>query len=411
MNIRRRLPVFLLALGAAFALLAGSLAACSGDEEPPPLKVGLLLHFGDSPSQTTLGRQRAFDLAIKHINAGGGVFGRDVEVAVGDATIDAAGEARRLVEEEGVHAIVGPSSSAASLLVIEAILGDVGVPIISPSASSPRLTSAADDDFFFRTVLSDIAQGPVLAQLTRELGFDNVGIAYRDDAWGQGLAAAFEGAWTGEVVSVAIAPDQESYLAEVRRSASGGAQALIVLTFGTEGEIVVREAMENGLYDQFLFGDALRRPELIEAIGANRLGGRYGVSGAHEHGTPAAEAWEAAMLTEYGEVPDLTYIRETYDATIAIALAAQAAGGVEGAAIRDALRAVGSAPGEVVIAGPEGVARALRILGDGGKVDYEGAAGTVDWDENGDLARGAVAIWRFTADGSIEDVDLVVYER
>ena len=411
MNIRRRASVFLLALGAAFALLAGSLAACGGDEEPPPLKIGLLLHFGESPSQTTLGRQRAFDLAIKHVNAGGGVFGRDVEVAVGDATVDAAGEARRLVEEEGVHAIVGPSSSAASLLVIEAILGDDGVPIISPSASSPRLTSAADGDFFFRTVLSDIAQGPVLARLTRELGFDNVGIVYRDDAWGQELAAAFEGAWTGEVVSVAVAPDQESYLAELRRSARGGAQALIVLTFGTEGEIIVREAIESGLYDQFLFGDGLRRPELIEAIGADRLGNMYGVSGAHEHGTPAAEAWEAAMLAEYGEVPDLTYIRETYDATIAIALAAQAAGGVEGAAIRDALRAVGSAPGEVVIAGPEGVARALRILGDGGEVDYEGAAGRVDWDENGDLARGAVAIWRFTPDGAIEDVDLVVYER
>ena len=410
MNIRRRALVFLLALGAAFALLAGSLAGC-GDEEPPPLKIGLLLHFGDSPSQTTLGRQRAFDLAIKHVNAGGGVFGRDVEVAVGDATVDAAGEARRLVEEEGVHAIVGPSSSAASLLVIEAILGDDGVPIISPSASSPRLTTADDGGFFFRTVLSDIAQGPVLARLTRELGFDNVGIAYRDDAWGQELAAAFEGAWTGEVVSVAVAPDQESYLAELRRSASGGAQALIVLTFGAEGEIIVREAIESGLYDQFLFGDGLRRPELIEAIGADHLGDMYGVSGAHEHGTPAAEAWEAAMLAEYGEVPDLTYIRETYDATIAIALAAQAAGGVEGAAIRDALRAVGSAPGEVVIAGPEGVARALRILGDGGEVDYEGAAGRVDWDENGDLARGAVAIWRFTPDGAIEDVDLVVYER
>ena len=117
------------------------------------------------------------------------------------------------------------------------------------------------------------------------------------------------------------------------------------------------------------------------------------------------------MLAEYGEVPDLTYIRETYDATVAIALAAQAAGGVEGAAIRDALRAVGSAPGEVVIAGPEGVARALRILEDGGEVDYDGAAGSVDWDENGDLARGAVATWRFTPDGAIEDVDLVVYER
>ena len=406
-------PRLALLLGGLALLLAGALAACGGEEEPGPLKVGLILSFGESPSETTLGRQRAFDLAIKHINEGGGVFGRPVEVAVGDASAPGgpAAEARRLVEEEGVHAIVGPSSSADSLLVIEAILGEDGVPVISPSASSPRLTSAADGDFFFRTVLSDIAQGPVLAQLALDRGYERVGLLYRDDAWGQGLADTFQEAWTGELTAVAVAPDQESYLSELEQSAGGAPEALVLITFGTEGAIIVREAIENGLYDQFVFGDALRRPELIDAVGGAHLGGMYGVAGAHLRDTAAARAWEAAALAEYGEVPDLTYIRQTYDATIAIALAAQAAGSVDGAAIRDELRAIGAPPGETVIAGPEGVARALRILGDGGEVDYEGAAGSLDWDENGDLARGAVAIWRFTTDGAIEDVDVVDYER
>ena len=405
-------PRLAILFGGLALLLAGALAACGGEEEPGPLKVGLMLSFGDSPSETTLGRQRAFELAIQHINEGGGVFGQPVEVAVGDASAPGgpAAEARRLIEEEGVHAIVGPSSSADSLAVIE-VTGPAGIPTISPSASSPRLSTASDRDFFFRTVLSDIAQGPILAQLALDRGYERVGLLYRDDAWGQGLANTFQEAWRGELTAVAVAPDQESYLSELERSASGTPEALVLITFGTEGAIIVAEAIEEGLYDQFVFGDALRRPELIDAIGGAHLGGMYGVAGAYVRDTASAKAWEAAALAEYGEVPELTYIRQTYDATIAIALAAQAAGSVDGAAIRDELRGIGAAPGETMIAGPEGVAEALRILGDGGEVDYQGAAGTLDWDENGDLSRGAIGIWRFTADGAIEDVDVVVYER
>ena len=63
----------------------------------------------------------------------------------------------------------------------------------------------------------------------------------------------------------------------------------------------------------------------------------------------------------------------------------------------------------MVIAGPEGVQRALEILANGGEINYEGASTTLDWDENGDLLRGHVGVWRFTADGKIEDVKVVPF--
>jgi len=95
----------------------------------------------------------------------------------------------------------------------------------------------------------------------------------------------------------------------------------------------------------------------------------------------------------------------------ALALAAEAAGSTDGSAIRDQLRAVGGGPGEVVYAGPEGIARALEILGAGDAVDYDGASGTLDWDENGDLRRGYIGVWRYTTDERIEDVDVVLFEN
>lgn len=398
-----------LAVIAALALVAGTLAAC-GDEERAPLKIGVMLVNSQTQTDTALDRLRAFRLAIKHVNEAGGVFGQPVEIAEGD-TLNPQEEARRLIEEEGVHAIVGPNSSADSLLVIE-VAAPAGVLVISPSASSPLLTANEDRDLFFRTVLSDVAQGPALAQLTRERGFENVGVIYRDDAWGQGLVEAFRGAWTGGIVAVSSPAElQESYLDLIEESAREGAQALVLLTFWPEAEIILREALDSGLYDQFLFGDALRRAELAEAVGGGRLTGMYGTVSGPSHENAPTLIWDEAFRDEYGRGTEATYVKETYDATIAIALAAEAAGDTEGTAIRDALRGIGSAPGEQVPPGAQGIARALSVIRDGGEVDYEGASVSMDWDEHGDLRRGYLGIWRFTADGEIEDVDVIAYER
>ena len=106
------------------ALLLGAVvgAGCDGTSsggEPAttPLKIGLLLNFTGSP-EASADRQRAFELALRHINEGGGVFGMPVTGVVADATGNpdtAVAEAQRLVEVEGVHAIVGPNASSAAL--------------------------------------------------------------------------------------------------------------------------------------------------------------------------------------------------------------------------------------------------------------------------------------------------------
>ncbi len=397
-----------LALTTGVVLLASALAACGDGEEATPLKLGVMLVNSETQTATALDRLRAFKLAVKHVNAAGGVFGRPVEFAEGD-TLNAEAEARRLIEEEGVHAIVGPNSSADSLVVV-AVAAPAGVLVISPSASSPLLTLNEDRDLFFRTALSDVAQGPALARLTRERGFDNVGVIYRDDAWGRGLAEAFKQAWTGDVVLVASPAElRESYLDLIEESARGGAQALVLLTFWPEAEVILPEALASGLYERFLFGDALRRAELAAAVGGGRLAGMYGTASGPSHDSASASAWDAAFRDEYGEGTEASFVKETYDAAIAVMLAAEAAGSTGGPAIRDDLRGVGSAPGERVIPGPEGVSQALAIIRDGGDIDYEGAANSVDWDANGDLERGYIGIWRFTQDDEIEDLETIPY--
>ena len=403
-----------LLLGTAGVSLAGAAAepATVPAQQPAALRIGLLLDLSSGSAEVPRDRRRAFELAIGHVNGGGGVFGLPVTAAVADATADpekAVAAARRLVEVEGVHAIVGPNASASALPVAERVIRPAAIPTVSFSATSPALAGVADNDFLFRTALSDVSQGPVLARVARERGFDNIGLVHVDDPWGRGLAAAFEAAWDGPIRVVPVDRGETGFLSALRESASGGAQALLVIAFETAALAMVREAIDNGLYESFLFGDGAKRPSLVRSLGGDRLGGMYGTGPASAPESAASAAWEAAWLAAYGAPPVLAYVKETYDATIALALAAQAAGRLDGAAIRDRLRSVGSSPGTVVNAGPGGVAEALRILANGGEVDYEGASGSMDWDANGDLRRGHIGIWRFTGDERIEEVRAVAF--
>ena len=65
-----------LALAASVALLASALAACGESREVTPLKLGVMLVNSETRTATALDRLRAFELAVKHVNAAGGVFGR-----------------------------------------------------------------------------------------------------------------------------------------------------------------------------------------------------------------------------------------------------------------------------------------------------------------------------------------------
>ncbi len=404
-----------LVLTASLLLVACS---CTFEIPPPPdtsapLKIGLLLNFTGSP-EASADRERAFQLAIRHINAGGGVLGQPVTGITADATSDpqaAVEAARHLIEIEGVHAIVGPNASAAALPIAETVAGPAGIPVISPSTTSPQLTTVPDNDYFFRTALSDAIQGPVLANVTWERGFDNVGLIYLNDAYGQGLAAAFAQGWKGTIQAVALEVNQAKFLPELRESALGGAQALVVVAPENQALAVVRMALDEGLYDQFIFGDAAKRLRLVNEIGGAYLGGMYGTASASAPDNDASPDWETAYLEAYGALPVLAYIKATYDATVAIALAAQAAGSVEGQSIRDQLRVIGGPPGQIVLGTPAGVADGLRWLAAGREIDYEGAASTLDWDGNGDLRQGYVGIWRFTEDERIEEVDTVFVQN
>ena len=249
-------------------------------------------HFTGSP-EASADRERAFNLAIRHVNAGGGVLGMPVEGVSADATADpaiAVEAARSLVVVQGVHAIVGPNASSAALPIARSVSGTLEIPTISPSATSPQLSGVQDGGYFFRTALSDAAQGPVLARVTWDGGFENVGLIYQDDAYGRGLASAFEDSWKGTLRVVSVDTGQTAFLSELEESSNAGAQALVVIAFEGQALSIVREAIDEGFYSRFVFGDAAKRVSLVREIGGDKLGGMFGTAGASAPGNAATAA-------------------------------------------------------------------------------------------------------------------------
>ena len=112
--------------------------------------------------------------------------------------------------------------------------------------------------------------------------------------------------------------------------------------------------------------------------------------------TDSLRIYNETYEAEYGEVPPLPFMTNTYDAVVIAALAAYEAQIAEeeltSIAVRDHLRSVANPPGEQVFAGTESLTRALELLRDGQDIDYIGAAGDVDFDENGDVVT-PVEIW------------------
>ena len=403
--------MLVLALVAAVGLV---IAACGGDDEPDaePLKIGYLGDFSGPIAEFGPVIQTGVELAIEHINAAGGVLGQPVELVTGDTRVDTVQgveEARRLVDVEGVHAIVGPLSSTVTIAVAESVTGPAGVPTVSPSATSPSITVADDSGYLFRSTISDAAQGVVLADLASDEGYDNVAVLFRNDAYGQGLADAFEAAFDGTVTSASIEQGATSYLSELRAAADGGATVLIAIAFPAEALIFIRESLEHSIFSEFLFVDGTKSQDLIDGIGEEFLNGSKGTAPGGGPANAATRAWDAAYIDAHGELPALPFVREAYDAVIAIALAAELAGSTDGAAIRDALPRVAAPGGDDVIPGPEGIAIAMAAVGDGDDVNYEGAATTLDWNAAGDVLTGFIQIWQYS-DGEPVEIGEVPFD-
>ncbi len=373
-----------------------------------PLVVGNLNSFTGALAEFGPPLRNSVQLAAEHVNRAGGIGGGSMLVISRDTAVNpvqGVDAARALVDVEGAVAIVGALSSGVTIATAQSVTIPKEVLLISGASTAPAITTLEDDDLLFRTTPSDAAQGAVLARLAHDEGYHRVGIMYINNAYGEGLAEQFKSSFAehgGEVTAMVPHEDaQPTYASELEKATEGDPEALAVMSYTGQARVYVREALEGGYADVFLFVDGVKGSEWIDEIDAwDELDGTLGTAPGSQD-NPALSVFESSYEETYGFPVSHPFMAEHYDATALIALAAAKAGSTtDAAAIRDALRFVANAPGEVVGPGRDGIARALELIAEGKDINYEGAGGIVDFDENGDVF-GTIEIW-IVQDGEIQ---------
>lgn len=346
--------------------------------------------------------QNGATLAVNQMAAAGfeiELFHEDSETA----PIPATNAAKKLVDVNNVVAIVGALSSGVTLAVAESVTIPNEVILISPASTNPLMTVLPADegkDFLYRTCPSDSLQGQVLAKLAASYNA-TLSILYVNNAYGQGLAETvkevFENKYRGKVVAMVPHDEKasESYTAELKKALAANPDRLGAFSYPEHAKVYCKEAIEFFNYRRFLFCDGTKSEDLVGSIGAKVLEGQKGTA----PGTPGGASFQkfnAYYEAAYGELPPKPFITNAYDGATVIGLAAYAAK-VKGLPltsknIRDHMRVVANPPGEVVVAGE--FDKAFDLLKQGKAINYEGSAGSVDFDRHGDVVT-PIEIWQY----------------
>ena len=291
---------------------------------------------------------------------------------------------------------MGAAASGISLAIMDTAI-NAGVVMVSPSNTSPQFTKVKNGGFYARTAPSDLLQGAVLAQVLIDDGATSVSIISRADSYGRGLAeataAAFEDADAGRVVDTIVyhSQDASEFSSEVTQAGKNGSDAIVAILFPETGCGVLKSAFEQGTLEStpWYFTDGVRGANLSTECGlGNALDGFKGTAPGSTAGD-ALDAFTAAYLEEYGTEP-APYSAQAYDAIMIMAISALANGNT-GADIASGLveasgngtACIGTGCWELVSAGED--------------VDYKGASGDINLDEQGDPTASTYDVWQITS--------------
>ena len=186
-------------LGLSLSIL---ISAC-GSGSSGPVRIGIALSITEAG---TIPMKRGAELAAEEINAAGGINGRKLELVMRDdhAEADSAIAIAQDMYDSDVSAVIAGAYSGIALASAPVYNGGRNPLVqLSPSASSPLLSSAGD--YTFRLCPSDLAYGAAMAQTASDRGLGRVAILYVNDAYGRGVRQTFVAEFSrlgGEVVEL-----------------------------------------------------------------------------------------------------------------------------------------------------------------------------------------------------------------
>ncbi|MGZ3444866.1 MAG: ABC transporter substrate-binding protein [Myxococcaceae bacterium] len=332
--------------GTASAPAGGGSGAVTGDT----ILIGEVGSLTGSEATFGISTRNAIELALREVNAAGGVKGKRVDVRVYDDQSkpeEAANAATRLINQDQVLLILGEVASTNSIAMANKAQ-PAHVPMISNASTNPKVTEIGN--YIFRVCFIDPFQGYVMAKFAHDnLKFTKVAIL-RDLAsdYSQGLADVFKRKFTemggkivGEETYSKGSTDFRSQLTAIKRLQP---QGIYVPGYYTDIGVIARQARELGITAKLMGGDGWDSEKLFELGGAAVEGNFFSNHYSPDDPNPRIQKFIADYKAAFGGVPD-ALAALGYDAAMVAVDAMKRATTLDRTSVRDAIAATKNFPG------------------------------------------------------------------
>lgn len=401
------------------------------------IKIGISIVTTDPTGTTQLQGAR---MAIEEINALGGVLGKRLELLpVYNETRNypkAQAHITTLINE-GARYIITSGGSGMTMKAAEITIPQ-NVLLITGSSSSPKISELNDNDLVWRTVPSDAFQGRIAAVYMDTLKVRTAGLIYLDNPYGNELSRTFRETFErrrGKVVAAVKYPDMTNYekfdfkpIAD--QVFSQKPQLIYLVSYGEEGAKIINAAKPyfSGSYKPQLLGcDANYNNDFLYGAEQSLIEGMLGFVYIHPQNYPnyekfntAFETYQSKASTDAGEmsatslasllgaVSTNSYGATVYDAIYSLAYAMLKAKSTVPAEVAKMMRLVANDNDGATVINVGEFTKAAAILAKGGNINYEGASGSLEFNDTGDVTAGTYIIWKIK-DGKFMEASTISF--
>jgi branched-chain amino acid transport system substrate-binding protein len=338
--------ILLLALASVSLLLT----ACNKQADDNHIKVGAILELTGNIPAVGASSKNAAEMAVKEINAQGGIAinGKKMPVELiiqdnGALADQSAAAAQKLINQENVVAIIGPNASLGAIPAAEIAESSKTV-LITPWSTNPKVTlntsTGAPKHYVFRACFTDPFEGKVLAGFAHNyLKYKTAAVLYDMASEAPtSQASIFKQAFEkqgGQVVAFeTYSSNDKDFSAQLTKIKAAHPDVIFLPAYYDDVPLIAQQAKRLGIQTPLLGSDAWSSPELIKLSNGAVEGDYFANHYSPDAKTPTTQAFVANYQKAYGQTPD-DIAALTYDATQILLRAISAAGTLDRQAIRD----------------------------------------------------------------------------
>jgi branched-chain amino acid transport system substrate-binding protein len=336
------------AIAALASVVGGAWAAEGAEPASGPIKVGCIFSVTGPASNLGAPEKKTAEMLVEKINAAGGVLGRKIQLIVKDSEgtpEKAISFAHQLIDEDGVLAIIGPSTSGESLAIKN--ICQENKTILLSCAAAEKITDPVAP-YVFKVAPKDACAAQWIFQTMKELGVRRIGVLASNDGFGLAGKEQLEKYAPQDHIEIAASEVYDKATTDLTGALNKikGQNVQAVVNWSTvPAQALVAKNMKQLDFDVPLFqSHGFANIKYVQAGGAAANGtifpaGRMLIADLLPEGHP-----QKKVLMEYKKEYEARYHEDTstfgghaYDALTILAEAVRKAGSADPEKVRDAI--------------------------------------------------------------------------